>query len=66
MPKVMRSIKDPGAEHGFRIEPATYAQAEELAGFRLDRRRIYWITSDGEVEEEGVVTLSCSGCSCGC
>ncbi len=66
MPKVMRSIADPGAEHGFRVEPATYEQAEAVAGFKLDRRRKYWITDQGEVEEEGVVTLACSGCSCGC
>jgi hypothetical protein len=66
MPKVMRSVADPSAEYGFRVEPASYEQAEEVAGFRLDRRRKYWITEDGEVEEEGVVTLSCSGCSCGC
>ena len=66
MPKVMRWVADQSAEHGFQIESATYEQAEEAAGFRLDRRRNYWITEDGEVEEDGVVTLSCSGCSCGC
>lgn len=66
MPKVMRWVADQSAEHSFRIEPATYEQAKKAAGFRLDRRRNYWITEDVEVEEEGVVTLGCSGCSCGC
>ena len=66
MPKVMQWIADSGAEYGFRVEPATYEQAKAVAGFRLDRRRKYWITEEGEVEEQGVVTLSCSGCSCGC
>ncbi len=65
MPKVMRSVADPGAEHGFEVEPATYEQAENVASSGLIVGK-YWITEDGEVEEEGVVTLSCSGCSCGC
>ncbi|MCY1341526.1 hypothetical protein D9M68_138730 [compost metagenome] len=47
-------------------EPSTHEEAERIAGFKLDRRLNYAITGDGEVEEEGVCTLRCSGCSCGC
>lgn len=59
MPSVMRMTDD-----GWK--PATYEEAERLAGFKLDRRLNYSITQVGEVEEDGVVTLACSGCRCGC
>lgn len=57
MPRVMRHTAK-----GWKL--ATYEQAERLAGFKLDRRLNYSITQDGEVEEDGVVTLPCSGCKC--
>lgn len=52
--------------NGTACELVTHEAAEALAGFRLDRRINYWIGEGGEVEEEGVYTGRCSGCSCGC
>jgi hypothetical protein len=66
MRTVDRFIADPAASYGCRIEPATYEDAEQVTGFRLDRRLNYVITEESEVEARGVVTLNCTGCSCGC
>lgn len=66
MRKVTRFVNDTAEQYGFRLESATYEDAEKIAGFRLDRRINYCITSEGEVEQTGWCTLSCSGCSCGC
>lgn len=51
-------------ESGFAM--TTHSEAEKAAGFPLDRRLNYSITEAGNVEEHGVVTLRCTGCSCGC
>lgn len=66
MRTVFRIVDDPSAEYGFRREPATYDEAERITGFRLDRRVNYLILRDGEVEQLGVATMECSGCSCDC
>ncbi len=66
MRKVTRVIDDPAATYGFRMEAATYEEAEKIIGFRLDRRINYSINREGEVEQDGWCTLDCSGCSCGC
>lgn len=52
--------------NGEDCEVTTYEAAEALAGFSLDRRLNYYITQEGEVEEQGACTMRCSGCSCGC
>lgn len=66
MKTVRRIVGDPTAQYGFRVELATYEDAEKITGFRLDRRVNYSINREGEVEQHGCCTLNCSGCSCGC
>ena len=66
MRAVTRFVDDSSAKYGFRSELATYEDAEQITGFRLDRRINYSITQEGEVEQESWCTLECSGCSCGC
>lgn len=44
--------------------PATYKQADQMAGRRLDRRRNYAII-DGAVFESARWSQACSGCSIG-
>ena len=66
MRTVTRIIDDPTAKWGFRREPATYEEAENITGFRLDRRSNFLISREGEVEQLGQCTMECSGCSCDC
>ncbi|MBD8671589.1 hypothetical protein [Pseudomonas lurida] len=66
MRTVTRIVADPSAQWGFRREAASYEEAEKITGFRLDRRINYSINREGEVEQHGVCTLECSGCSCDC
>lgn len=44
--------------------PATWQEAEKIAGRRLDRRKAYAII-DGAIHESIRWTTSCSGCSYG-
>lgn len=66
MRTVRRFADAPTAQYGFRALPATYEDAENITGFRLDRRVNYSISQEREVEQESWCTLDCSGCSCGC
>lgn len=66
MRTVTRIVDDPAAKWGFRTVPASYEEAENITGFRLDRRFNYTITGDGDVEVNGVCSVRCSGCSCDC
>ncbi|MDD1966129.1 hypothetical protein NPS29_12440 [Pseudomonas putida] len=66
MRTVVRIVEDPSAKWGFRRESATYEDAEKITGFRLDRRSSFLILRDGRVEQIGVATIGCSGCSCDC
>ncbi|WP_146749676.1 MULTISPECIES: hypothetical protein [unclassified Pseudomonas] len=66
MRTVLRIVDDSTAKYGFRREPATYEEAEKLTGFRLDRRVNYLILRSNKVEQIGVATVGCSGCSCDC
>lgn len=45
--------------------PATYEEAEALAGHRLDRRKNFAIIR-GIVHDSAEWTDTCSGCSCDC
>lgn len=55
-------IKDGRIIHDDR--PATYEQAEKIAGRRLDRRKSYAII-DGQVAESCIWSQACSGCYSG-
>lgn len=49
---------------GEKWELSSHEEAEQITGFKLDRRLNYSINEDREVEEDGVCTMPCSGCKC--
>jgi hypothetical protein len=63
MGKVTKLVTDPDGNN-MRL-PASFAQAEEQAGVRLDRRRNYFMTTKA-VFVLVTETMACSGCSCDC